>query len=95
MAVVLSSSLTTSPPPPPAIFATECPSPVAPEVPSRPLIEEVLEEEEEIRRDKDIASAQIDIDLAMLMGNIFGSLAEFSIPKELVIQGEPAPTSTA
>ena len=61
---------------------TECPSPIVVEFSSRPVIDEVLEEEEEIRRKEVIASAQVSIKLAMAMKDMFGSPAKSPILDE-------------
>ena len=59
------------------------------EIPSRPLIDEVLEEE--IKTEEDIASAQAGISLAMSIEDIFRFSVEFPIPDVPDIQGEPTP----
>ena len=85
MAATLKFAPSASPPPPaPTAVAAVF---LETEVPSRPLMDEVLQEE--FRTEDDIAFAQVGISLAMSIEDIFGFLAEF--PSSIVpnIQGEP------
>ena len=68
MGAALRSAPSTSPPPPPSA-ATVAKYFKETEVPSRPLMDEVLEEE--FKTKEDIASAQAGVSLAMSMEDIF------------------------
>ena len=87
MAAALNPAPSASPPSSPAPAAPVV-AVAAAEISSRPLIDEVLEED--FGTEEDIASAQAGINLAMSMEDIFGFSTEFLSIDVPDIQGETA-----